>query len=255
MADFPRSAGGIPVEVFETIGSTNAEAIERARAGERGPLWIVARSQDAGRGRRGRKWISERGNLYASLFLTDAAPPAMVSGICFVAGLALHDAVLEAAPSVAAASLKLKWPNDLMLDRRKMAGILVEGLSASDGTAATIVGFGVNCRSHPDGNDYEVTDLAAAGHAVAPEALLAALGDAMGLRLQQWNRGENFATVRNAWLARASGLGEPIEVRLPDRTLAGTFDTIDPTGALVLRRREGGRETISAGDVFSLAAR
>ena len=255
MTDFPGDAGGIPVVALDTVGSTNEEALARAKAGEAGPLWIVAERQTAGRGRRGRTWVSEPGNLYASLLLTDAAPPAAVSGICFVAALALHDALLDAAHGLAPAQLKLKWPNDVLLDGRKVAGILVEGVSVSRDRSTAVVGFGVNCRRHPDQAGYPATDLAAAGFGVSAGALLNALGPAMAQRMQEWRRGSDFSSVRAAWLARASGVGSEIQVRLGDRTIAGTFEAIDPSGALVLARNDGTRETVAAGDVFPLTPR
>lgn len=255
MADFPRAAGGIPVVALDVVGSTNEEALVRARAGEAGPLWIVAERQTAGRGRRGRAWVSEPGNLYASLLLTDAAPPSAVSGICFVAALALHDALLDTAHGLAPAQLKLKWPNDVLLDGRKLAGILVEGVSLAGNRAAAVVGFGVNCLHHPDQAEYPATDLAASGFPAAAPALLGALGEAMVRRLQEWQGGANFSSIRSAWLARASGLGSEIQVRLAERTIAGRFEAVDPSGALVLARSDGTLETIAAGDIFPLTAR
>lgn len=252
MAEFPRSAGGIPVIALDAVGSTNEEALGRARAGEHGSLWIVAERQSAGRGRRGRAWVSEPGNLYASLLITDAAPQAAVAGICFVAALALHDALLDTVHGVAPAQLKLKWPNDVLLDGKKLAGILVEGCSVAGAAAATVIGFGVNCRHHPEQTEYPATDLADAGFSAPANELLGALGDAMTRRLREWDRGANFASIRSAWVARADGLGSEIRVRLGDRTLAGTFEAIDPSGALVLARPDGARETVAAGDVFPL---
>ena len=245
--------GGVPVVTLETVGSTNAEAIERAKSGERGPLWIVAQRQTAGRGRRGRQWVSEPGNLFASLLLSDPAAGNAVSGICFVAALALHDALVESVHGLAPAQLKLKWPNDVLLDGRKLAGILVEGVSFDKGAAAAI-GFGVNCKHHPASTEFPATDLQSAGYAIEPASLFTALGSAMQARLLEWQRGENFAATRAAWLSRASGIGRAIEVRLADKKVTGTFDAIDPSGALVLLHRDGTRETIAAGDVFPLTA-
>lgn len=255
MAEFPGTAGGIPVVAFETVNSTNETALERARDGDMGPLWVVARRQSAGRGRRGRTWVSEPGNLYASLLLTDPAPGSAIPGICFVGALALHDALLNTAHGLAPAQLKLKWPNDLLLDGRKLAGVLVEGMTAVGGPTTTVVGFGVNCTHHPANVEYPATDLAAAGYTVPVETLFEALGIAMGERLKEWDRGENFVSIRAAWLARAAGIGEAIEARLANRTVAGIFETIDAAGALVLRHRDGTRETIAAGDVFPLTTR
>ena len=252
MPEFPRSAGGIPVVSFDSVGSTNAEALGRAHAGEAGPLWIVAERQTAGRGRRGRVWVSEPGNVYASLLLTNAAPPAEIAGICFVAALALHDALLDTVHGLAPAQLQLKWPNDVLLDGRKLAGILVEGSSYEGGPTTTIIGFGVNCRHHPAQAEYPSTSLADAGFSVGAHEVLAALGVAMTRRLAEWDSGANFAAVRAAWLVRASGLGGDIRVRLNDRTLEGRFEALDSSGALVLACSDGTRETVTAGDVFPL---
>ena len=252
MDEYPSFAGGVAVVFFKTIASTNAEALARANAGEQGPLWFAAERQSAGRGRRGRVWVSEPGNLHASLLLIDPAPAAATAGICFVAALALHDAVLDAAQDLAPARLKLKWPNDLLLDGKKVAGILVEGSSLARGRAAVAVGFGVNCRRHPQAVDFPATDFAAAGLAVPPGALLQALGERCATRLREWDRGLGFSAIRSAWLVRAIGLGGAVEVRLADRTIAGTFEAVDEAGGLVLKRSDGKRETINAGDVFPL---
>lgn len=250
MQIFPSQAGGIAVLAFETTGSTNAEALLRAQAGERGPLFIVAERQSAGRGRRGRAWASEPGNLYATLLVVDPAPPVVSPQICFVAALALHDAVLDACAGLAPARLKLKWPNDLLLDQAKVSGILVEGATLATGELAAAVGIGVNCAHHPADTPYPASDFTAAGFDLSPAVLLARLGERWGERSREWNRGEGFAAIRAAWLLRATGLGNAIEVRLPDRTLAGTFEAIDEEGALLLRKADGAREAISAGDVF-----
>jgi BirA family biotin operon repressor/biotin-[acetyl-CoA-carboxylase] ligase len=244
----PRAtAAGMRLVAHEVLGSTNAEALALARNGERGPLWITASRQTAGRGRRGRAWVSEPGNLFVSLLLTDRAPPERWPELSFVAALALHDAVVELAPTLKP-RLAIKWPNDLLLAGEKFAGILIEGEGGHDGAVA--VGIGVNCASHPADTDQPATDLAAAGAQVSPKALFAALSAKMLGRLAQWNAGEGFATVRADWLARAAGVGEDIRVRLPDREVSGRFEALDEAGSLVLRRADGKRETIAAGDVF-----
>jgi BirA family transcriptional regulator, biotin operon repressor / biotin---[acetyl-CoA-carboxylase] ligase len=239
------------ITILDTIDSTNAEALRRARGGERGPLWIVATQQTAGRGRRGRSWVSPPGNLHATLLLSDPAPAAAAPQLGFVAGLALHDAATAAAPALAP-QLVLKWPNDLLCGVRKIAGILIEG----EGSPVTVaVGIGVNCRHHPDGLEFPATDFAAEGTDVAAAALIDLLAASMQARLTQWNRGAGFAAIRAAWLARACGLGQPIRVRLPERETTGDFETIDAAGRLVLRAPDGGREAIAAGEVFPLDCR
>jgi BirA family biotin operon repressor/biotin-[acetyl-CoA-carboxylase] ligase len=242
------SAAGARLITHDTIGSTNAEALRLARAGERGPLWIVAKTQTAGRGRRGRTWVSEPGNLYASLLLTDPAPPERCPELSFVAALALHDAIGGRIPGLAA-RLVLKWPNDLLIDRNKFAGILVEGEGA-----AVAIGIGVNCVHHPDHTETPATDLASAGVRTSPESLFAPLSGAMAARVAQWNRGAGFAAVRADWLARAAGVGKPIRVNSGEVELSGLFDGIDEAGRLVLRLADGTIQAVAAGDVF-LAAR
>src|SRR6476646_7487966 len=123
--DARASAAGVRLVAHEVLGSTNAEALSLARQGESGPLWVVADRQTAGRGRRGRAWISEPGNLYASLLLTDPAPAERWPQLSFVAALAVYDAVIAVA-SAFAPRLAIKWPNDLLLDGAKFAGVLIE---------------------------------------------------------------------------------------------------------------------------------
>ncbi len=233
---------------YETLGSTNAEALARARAGERGPLWISAKRQTAGRGRRGSAWVSAPGNVAATLLLTDPSPPASASQLAFVAALALHDAVAESAPQLGPL-LKVKWPNDLLLGGAKIAGILIEG----EGTPAfaVCIGIGVNCASHPGDTPYQATDLATAGALVSPAQLLAALSAAMQRRLSQWQRGDGFAGIRADWLKRAAGLGEDIRVRLPDHELSGRFRGLDDDGRLLLQQANG-VTAVTAGEIFSI---
>ena len=237
---------GVRHEAFDTLGSTNAEALARARAGERGPLWITAKTQNAGRGRRGNVWASPPGNLYATLLLTEPAPPPMAPQLSFVAALALHDALCERAPSLGLA-LTLKWPNDVLLGGAKLAGILIEG--ESELAFAVAIGIGVNCVSHPADVPFPATDLAAAGALVTPEALLDALAASMRRRVAQWQRGEAFSSIRADWLKRAAGLGQPIKVRLPESELAGVFRGLDEAGRLQLEQ-PGGTIAVTAGEVF-----
>ncbi len=242
------AAAGVDLIALETVASTSAEALRLARAGERGPLWVTARQQSAGRGRRGRMWISEPGNLFATLLLTDPAPPERAAQLSFVAALALHDAIVAQVPALTP-RLALKWPNDVLLDGVKLAGILIE----AEGTRPLVVavGIGVNCRHHPPDAEYPATDLAAAGAEVTVEALFAALSLAMVHRLREWQAG--FAPIRAAWLARAGGLGAELRARLGTRELIGRFETIDEEGRLRLRLADGSLEAIAAGEVFPVA--
>jgi BirA family biotin operon repressor/biotin-[acetyl-CoA-carboxylase] ligase len=245
------AAAGVRLLAFDTLGSTNAEALARARSGERGPLWITAACQTAGRGRRGRSFVSERGNLYATLLVTDASPVERAAELAFVAALAAHDAVVEVATEIGP-RLAVKWPNDLLCDGAKVAGILVEGESATGRPLITVVGIGINCAHHPVQTDHPAIDLLAVGRRVTPEVLFTALSRAMFQRLREWDRSRGFAATRAAWLARAAGLGMPVRVKLADRQLEGHFETLDPFGRLVLRLGDGRAEIVTAGDVFPI---
>src|SRR5215467_541050 len=242
---------GVRHIVYETLGSTNAEALALAGAGERGPLWLTATSQSAGRGRRGSHWVSQPGNLHATLLLTEPSVPAKAPQLSFVAALAVHDAVAECAPQLGPL-LKVKWPNDLLIGQAKVAGILIEGMSEPDFVVA--IGIGVNCAAHPDKTDYPAIDLASTGALVVPDTLFASLATAMAQRLAQWREGSGFAEIRADWLKRAAGLGEMLQVRLPERALSGRFDGLDESGRLLLD--QGGQITaVTAGEVFEFGGR
>ena len=232
---------------LDAVGSTNAEAFERGRQGAASGLWVVARRQTEGRGRRGRVWTSEPGNLYASLMLRDPMEEARLSELPLVVALAVHDAVAAALPPFARADLAIKWPNDVLYAGAKLCGILIEAATAPEGRVV-VIGIGVNCKHHPDVTLYSATDLAAAGYPTEPEALFALLAAAMARRLAEWRAGD-FAFIREAWLSRAQGVGEAITVRLPTREIVGVFSGLDREGRLLLRH-DGGLEAISAGDVF-----
>jgi BirA family transcriptional regulator, biotin operon repressor / biotin---[acetyl-CoA-carboxylase] ligase len=245
--DSRASAAGVRLLAHDVLGSTNVEALRLARQGERGPLWIVAKEQTAGRGRRGRSWTSDPGNLYASLLLTAPSPAEHWPELSFVAALAIHDAIVEVAAELKPL-LAIKWPNDLLLAGAKLAGILIEGEGGEEGMV--VVGIGVNCASHPADTDHPATDLATAGTRLSPDTLMAALSAKMLGRMAQWNRGEGFSTIRADWLARAAGLGEDLRVRLADREITGRFEALDERGGLVLRLPDGNATTVAAGDVF-----
>ena len=244
-------AAGVRLIAYQTLGSTNAEALARARAGQSGPLWVTAARQTAGRGRRGNVWTSQPGNLYASLLLSDPAPAAHLPELCFVIALAVRDAVAAAAPRLAS-SLKLKWPNDLLLDGAKLAGILIEAESVG-GATAVAAGIGLNCMDYPEGLAHPATSLAACGAPVTPDGVFRALSRTMVVRLARWNRGSGFAAVRAEWLRHAAGIGGDIVVRLPDRELTGRFETLDRMGRLMLRLPAGKLEAITVGEVFAPA--
>jgi BirA family transcriptional regulator, biotin operon repressor / biotin---[acetyl-CoA-carboxylase] ligase len=250
-ADATALTADVPVIELASTASTNAEALARARQGARGPLWIRAEQQTAGRGRHGRAWASPAGNLYASLLLTDPAPQQRAAELSFVAALALHDAISQCAPAVAEA-LRLKWPNDLLLNDAKLAGILIEAEGGNAAPLSVVIGLGVNCRSHPTDTAYPATNLAVHGVQITPSALLDALRRTMQARLQQWQGGAAFPSIRADWIARANGFGAPIHIRTGGRNLTGLFTDVDLHGRIVVTRADGISESVSAGEVFPL---
>ncbi|MDF1607509.1 biotin--[acetyl-CoA-carboxylase] ligase [Hoeflea sp. YIM 152468] len=232
------------------VASTNAECLERARAGDAGRLWITAARQTGGRGRRGRTWISEPGNLYSSLLLIDPAPWAALGSLPLAVTLAVHGAVASMLPDGGGGGLRIKWPNDLLINGFKTAGILIEAEQLSDGRRAVVIGCGINIAHRPDTGIYPATCLSEQGSAATPQGLFARLVVSMDATLQDWDEGRGLAGIRKAWIDRADGLGKPVTVNLPDRQIRGLFDGIDGEGRLMLAMPDGSKQMIASGDVF-----
>ena len=232
---------------FEIIDSTNEEARRRAAAGESGPLWIDAAEQSSGRGRRGRNWVSPRGNLAATLLIRPAKHARECAQLSFVAALAAADALANIAPGI---QFTLKWPNDVLASERKIAGILLESASAtSEPLSWLAIGIGINLMRHPEDVNFPAVSLASLGVMVSCEDALTALAASFAKWYETWNK-SGFSDVRDAWLARAAGLGSKIRARLQNEETAGVFEGIDEQGALILRESGGGKRHIAAGDVF-----
>ncbi len=233
------------------VDSTNAEAARLAAAGAP-QTWILAGVQTGGRGRRGRVWSSPRGNFHATLLCYPQASAAEAALRSFAAALALHDALgaLTGLP----AAFALKWPNDVLLNGGKVAGILLESAGQGDRVTHLAIGIGVNLIAAPDpalldpGALRPVTVLAETGHRIAPEVLL----DRLAPALAGWEERlatEGFAPLRTAWLARAARLGETVVARTQAETVTGTFTDLAADGALILTTPQG-RRAIPAADVF-----
>jgi BirA family biotin operon repressor/biotin-[acetyl-CoA-carboxylase] ligase len=237
-----------PIETYDEIDSTNAEARRRAEAGEGGPVWIIARRQTAGRGRRGRAWSTETGNLAATLLTTTDAAAAEAAQLSFVAALAACDL---ADTCLGAGAARLKWPNDVLVFGKKAVGILVESGARPDGRLWLAVGIGVNLAHAPQ--DIERPATSFAEHMAGPPPKMADAAEVLAARFESWRKlwaTQGFPPIAEGWTARAHGLGQPCEARLPNRTLSGIAEGMDPDGALRLRLHDGALERITAGDVF-----
>lgn len=237
-----------PIEAYDELDSTNAEARRRAEAGEGGPVWITALRQTAGRGRRGRAWTTSTGNLAATLLLTTDKPPAEAAQLSFVAALAAAEL---ADTCLGRGAAKLKWPNDVLVHGRKAVGILIESGARQDGTIWLAVGIGINLAEAPQ--DLERPATAFAEHmASPPPAPLDAL-EILATRFEYWRQlwaTAGFAPIAEGWTQHAHGLGQLCEARLPNQTHRGIAEGLEADGALRLRQENGGVLRITAGDVF-----
>ncbi|MGA7999370.1 MAG: biotin--[acetyl-CoA-carboxylase] ligase [Bradyrhizobium sp.] len=254
----PRAiSAGYRLAAFDQIGSTNAEAMERGREGERGPTWFVTTEQTAGRGRRHRPWIAPRGNLASSILEVLDVPPAIAATLGFAAGLALEAALrrvsIEASLRSAGSDdmkFSLKWPNDVLAGRQKLAGVLLEAEAVADGGLAVVVGIGTNVVAAPEGTPTPATSLAALGIQIGAEELFSELSDAWAEFRSIWDKGRGFGDIRRLWLERAAGLGQPVSIHTGATTVEGTFDSIDEAGCMIVRTAAGKQVPISAGDVY-----
>ena len=232
---------GAAVYHFDTLDSTSLEAKRRAQDGETGPVWIIALRQSAAYGRRQRAWEQYAGDLATTLLFEPAAPLERYGQLSFVASLALA-AALDT--FVSSDDVALKWPNDVLLGKHKCAGILLESLGRQ-----LAIGIGVNIVTAPDNLPYKaarVIDFAKAPP--SPEELASRIDRHFFDLYDQW-REQGFGSIRNAWLARAAGLGEEMTVRLPNEEFSGVFEGIDDSGGLILHSGSGKR-TVAAGEVF-----
>lgn len=244
-----------PIEVLDDIDSTNAEARRRAEAGDAASQWIVARRQSAGRGRRGREWNSDTGNLFATLMTLTAKPAAEAAQVTFVAALGVAD-LLDA--FALPGSVSIKWPNDVMLDGAKACGILVESGQHETGRLWLAVGIGVNLAHAPEVTERPAASLAAhlrSDIAYPPqiEAAAGVLAESFAVWQDRWET-LGFQPILDAWTARTRGLDGPCVARLGHETVEGTAEGVAPDGALRLRTADGQLRLISAGDVFFGAA-
>ena len=245
----PKLASTYRLVRYETVGSTNDEAKRLARAGAEEGTLVWALEQTVGRGRRGRAWASPPGNLYASLVLRPRCPIDRAAQLGFVAALAVGD-TLGSTSEKRLDGLSYKWPNDVLLRGRKIAGILLESeLGEADAPGLVVVGVGINLVSSPRDTAFPATSIAEENlGTVSPGAALEGFARHFQAWAERW-REEGFAPVRAAWRAYAAALGEAIQVHLEPATLHGRFLDIDQHGALLLESA-GEIRHISAGEIF-----
>jgi len=245
-------AGGAQALIFDQIDSTNEEALRRIRADEaEDGLWIVAKSQTRGRGRRGREWVSEAGNFFASVLVELQVPLAQAPALSFVAALAAGDCISEVIGS--GGKVSYKWPNDILVDGHKAAGILIEAESDPEtGQNWAVVGIGINTESAPEEVRYPATSLNQhVSYIINNNNLLELLSKAWIAHLYGLNQG-GFEALKALWLENAEGLGGEICVKIGDNELRGVFSGLGPAGELRLQMADGYEMKILAGDVTEL---
>lgn len=243
---------GFRLVTFETVASTNTEAMRLAATGEPGRVWLAAEEQTAGRGRSGRAWVPVAGNLYASLLLRLTCGPEIAQQLALVAGVAVVDAVRAVASGQVAdtSALRLKWPNDILIGGAKLGGILLESAQGLGGPGlVTVIGIGVNIVRAPQGLGRAATSLAEAGIETDRGSVLPALANAMDAALAIWDEGANFHAIRAVWSDRAGPVGEPLVVNAGQGPVSGRFAGLDHDGALLLDDGQGKVRRFTYGDV------
>ena len=255
-------AAGYRLRGFDTVGSTNTEALAAAAAGDPGGIWFAALQQESGRGRRGRPWASPHGNLAASLLMVPDCDPALAATLGFVAGVSLNRALSRILPEGlvrigidgadsqdGAGRIALKWPNDVLADGAKLAGILLEANRLADGRQAIAIGLGINVVAAPQGLPYPATSLNELGVPRDAGAVFEALSDAWTEVFGLWDDGRGLGEVLRHWRASAAGIGAPVAVTQNGEVLRGIFESIDDVGRLIVHADDDRRIAITAGDV------
>jgi BirA family transcriptional regulator, biotin operon repressor / biotin---[acetyl-CoA-carboxylase] ligase len=229
---------------YETLESTSDLCVTLARAGEPDGLAVLARRQTKGRGSRGRNWESPAGNLYLSVLLRPAGNAVEAGRWALLAGVALAEALEHRLRDPS--TIRLKWPNDVLLAGRKLAGILIDSEIDAEGRLEwLVIGLGANLVQAPAIAGRSVAALAEAGVASAPEAVAARVLE----RLRHWQHArhvQGFEAVRTAWLQRAHPVGTQLTVRFAGQVLSGSFVGLDEDGSLLLQGTSGVRRLPTA---------
>lgn len=236
---------------LQSVTSTNDVIRDLGRQHPGLDVFITAEQQTAGRGRRGNKWVSPAGNLYASFLLHPTCDVRFLPELSFVAAIAVADTLAEILPD--SCLIACKWPNDILVDRAKICGILLETENTARNTPAVIIGIGINVEHYPSDTPYGATCVTEKGGKTDVAALGAQLAENLSICCTNWER-FGFAPIRHRWRERAHGLGEPLVARLANGDLAGTFRDLDDDGALLLDTPDGQTHRVTAGEVYQPGA-
>jgi len=243
-----KAPNGYEAIFLESVGSTNTEALSRGILNDSKGLWIVAGEQLQGKGSRGRNWISKPGNLYASLLIEQPKDAINVHGLTFVAAVALREALASfLAPQL---NVQMKWPNDILVQDRKIAGILLEAQSERDRTRI-VLGMGTNISHHPQEAEFLATSLREEGVDTTPKTVFEVLAKTMAEHISIWEEGRGFPSILRLWRAHAWGLGKAVTVKLPNgQIFEGVFEALENDGRMRVCDRHGERHLLSVAQIM-----
>ena len=234
------------------VNSTSSVCLDEARDGQSGNLWITANTQLKGKGSRGREWVSDKGNLFTSLLLVEPSEIQFQPTLTFVTSLAIRDAILNVAHNTNQL-VNLKWPNDVLINGKKVSGILLESHEVKK-QRIVIIGIGMNVKNHPDYTLFPATSLHAENIDCDRDLFFEALAKMFDKRLQQWSKGAGFQSIREDWIKHAFGLDQMIEVKVPGQDTAhaqkGIFKGINDDGLMLMEKQKGIITKISVADIF-----
>lgn len=242
---------GYALAAFDSLESTNKKALELAKTESFESLVVFTKNQTAGRGRSGRTWLSSNQTLTATILLSTAAPKSKVAQLAFVMAVAAHKTICDFIEPDKHKSIGLKWPNDILVQGRKLAGILIESASINHPSKTTIaIGVGINVGDIPSDGDFSASSLKMLGTDVNLEQILSNLTYNFDNYLNLWSDGLGFAAIRKIWLDHSLGLGGKITARLPNQSIHGIFESLNEDGILILRDEADKIHQITAGDIF-----
>lgn len=234
---------------FEQVDSTNEECKRLARSGASGNFIVYSDYQTSGRGQKGRPWSSLPGNLHLSLLLESDKDLKKLTNLAFLTSVAIAEIIESIAP--ASSKIELKWPNDVLIDGKKVAGILMESLKVS-GKQFMIIGMGVNILHTPDVPERAVTSLAEEfGYTEDPQEFMVKLVNHFDDAYLRWQADEDFAIIRREWLARAFALNEVVTIDRGQQRISGLFRGIDEAGGIVIELASGEQYTMNFGELIS----
>ncbi|WP_273756758.1 biotin--[acetyl-CoA-carboxylase] ligase [Bartonella sp. MM73XJBT] len=248
---------GYTVEAYESVDSTNLIAQQKAQAGHKGYLWVVAQEQTQGRARRGRTWSSPKGNLYSSLLLIDGIVHQTAAQLGFVAGVSVVETIEQFTENEKQKSdiVSLKWPNDILLRGAKSAGILLEIFKSPSQYSALVVGIGINVRHHYENAPYLTSSLKNIGLDIEIEQLFAVLTECFAKNYLLWKQLGGCDVIREKWLLYSAHLGQHVKIVNDEKIIEGVFDGLDRDFNCIIKQKNGEKSIITAGDVhFGSAA-